>query len=96
MKIKTASWFTKLPPDHFKIGISRGVPRGTSAGYRQYAALNPGPWFNSSTIPAYLVLYRAPLAQLNHKKVATDLLALDPGKNPVLLCFETVAPARPF
>jgi hypothetical protein len=43
------SWFVPLPPDHVRVGISRGVPRGTRAGYRRFTALNPGPWFNSVT-----------------------------------------------
>ncbi len=89
MLIKTGSWFTKLPPDHIKVGISRGVPRATPAGFRRYAALNPGPWFKSSTIPDYLALYGALLAELNPEKVAADLLALAPGKVPVMVCFES-------
>jgi len=88
MFIKTASWFTKLPPDHFKVGISRGVPRGTPAGYRRYAALNPGPWFKSSTVPEYLALYGAQLAKLKPERVAADLVALAPGRTPVMLCYE--------
>ena len=88
MTIKTASWFTKLPADHLRVGISRGTPRGQAAGYRHYTALNPGDWFKSSTIPDYLALYGALLEQLDPERVVRDLLALDPGKVPVLLCFE--------
>jgi len=50
MLIKTASWFTPLPDDHIRIGISRGVPRFSKIGkgYRVYRRLAPGPWFNST------------------------------------------------
>ena len=88
MKIRTASWFTKLPDDHLKVGISRGVPRGTPAGYKRFRTLEPGTWFNSSTIPDYLKLYGAILAALDPHKVADDLAALSPGKVPTLLCYE--------
>jgi hypothetical protein len=88
MTIKTASWFAKLPHDHLKVGISRGVPRGTPAGYRRYGALNPGDWFKSSTIPDYITLYGILLEQLQPERVADDLLELAPGRVPVLVCFE--------
>ena len=29
--IKTSSWFTKLPADHCRIGISRGTPSASTA-----------------------------------------------------------------
>lgn len=45
--IKTASWATKLPDDHLRVGISRGTPRRLPAGYRVFRSLAPGPWFNS-------------------------------------------------
>jgi hypothetical protein len=34
LQVFTSSWFTPLPPDHVRIGISRGTPRGVVAGYR--------------------------------------------------------------
>ena len=39
--IKTASWFTPLPDDHLRVGISRGVPRfgQIGKGYRMYRKL---------------------------------------------------------
>jgi hypothetical protein len=42
MTVKTASWFTKLPDDHQRIGISRSTPRRMPAGYRIYRKLAPG------------------------------------------------------
>jgi hypothetical protein len=89
MLIKTGSWLTKLPADHLRVGISRGTPRGQAAGYRRYTALNPGDWFKSSTIPDYLALYGELLGRLDPERVVRDLLELDPGKVPVLLCFES-------
>jgi hypothetical protein len=46
MQIKTASWFTKLPAGHARIGISRSVPHRLKPGYRIYRKLAPGPWFS--------------------------------------------------
>lgn len=89
MPILTASWFTKLPADHVKIGISRGTPRGMAAGYRMFRQLAPGPWFNSVSVPEYLQRYRAEvLDQLNPHQVAETLLRLADGKVPVMVCFE--------
>jgi len=89
--IRTASWFTALPAGHLKVGISRGVPRGTKAGYRRYRALEPGPWFNSVTIPEYLERYNEILAALDPGKVADELVALGSGGVPVMLCYEQPA-----
>jgi hypothetical protein len=93
-KIKTASWFTKLPDDHQKVGISRGVPRGSPAGYKRFRALEPGAWFNSSTSADYLKLYGEILARLDPREVADSLLTLAPGKVPVMLCYEAPASIR--
>ena len=87
--MKTASWFTKLPDDHKRIGISRGVPRRLPAGYRVYRALAPGPWFNSVGIEEYYHLYRTEiLDRLDPRSVADDLTRLAEGLVPVMLCYE--------
>ncbi len=87
--IKTASWATKLPDDHLRVGISRGVPRRLPAGYRVYRALAPGPWFNSVAIEEYYHLYRTEiLGPLDPRFIADALLALGNGRVPVLLCYE--------
>jgi hypothetical protein len=88
--IKTASWLTELPPDHARIGISRGVPRRMPAGFRMYRKLAPGPWFNSCATPEeYERRYHAEiLCRLGAKQVAAELMALAGGKVPVLCCFE--------
>ena len=92
MRIKTSSWFTKLPSDHVRIGISRGTPRGTTGGYRRYMALAPGSWFNAVTPAEYLVRYGEILARLDPAKVAADLHELaGPNKVATLLCFESPA-----
>jgi hypothetical protein len=93
----TSSWFTDLDPEKFcRIGISRGVPRGTSAGYRRYGQLNPGPWFNSCKTPReFRIRYQDEiLAPLNAQKVLEDLNVLARGKIPALLCFEPPEPEK--
>lgn len=87
--IKTASWFVKLPGDHIQVGVSRGVPRGMPAGYKRYRALEPGPWFNSVSIPEYLERYNAILAQLDPRQVTDELIEAGGGRVPVMLCFES-------
>ena len=60
MILKTASWFSVLPPDHIRIGISRGVPRlAIGKGYRLYRKLAPGPWFNHVPLDEYRRRYDA-------------------------------------
>ena len=87
--IKTASWTTKLPDDHLRVGISRGTPRRLPAGYRIYRALAPGPWFNDVGIEEYCKLYRTEiLGCLDPRVVADALLGLAAGRVPVLLCYE--------
>lgn len=87
--MKTASWFTKLPNDHKRIGISRGTPRRIPAGYRIYRALSPGPWFNSVGIEEYCHRYRTEiLERLDPWTVADDLARLSEGSIPVIVCYE--------
>ena len=88
--LKTSSWFAVLPARHVRVGISRGVPRGGSAGsgYKRYSALNPGPWFNSVSVPEYLTRYRDILDKLEPKKVLDDLKAIAGSGTPVIACFE--------
>jgi hypothetical protein len=88
--VKTASWFTPLPPGHARIGISRWVPRRTPAGYRVYRKLAPGPWFNSCVTPEeYDRRYQTEiLGPLNPAIVAAELAELGRGDIPVMLCFE--------
>ena len=89
MTIKTASWFTKLPDDNLRIGISRSTPRRMPPGYRIYRKLAPGPWFNSVGIDEYYHRYRTEiLGPLDPGLVADDLLRLGAGSIPVMLCFE--------
>ena len=87
--MKTASWFTPLPDDHIRIGISRGAPRRMPAGYKLYKTLAPGPWFNSVGIDEYYSRYRTEiLVPLDPRKVRDDLDRLAAGRTPVLLCYE--------
>lgn len=83
----TSSWFTPLPPEYARIGISRGTPRG-QAGFRMYRPLAPGPWFNNVSAEEYRKLYLAQLSTLDPRKVLSDLEALAGELTPALLCFE--------
>jgi hypothetical protein len=90
-EIVTSSWFTKLDPERYKrIGISRGVPRNRSGGYRMYRALQPGTWFNSCATPReFMRRYQADvLDPLDPTVVVDDLVWLAGGKIPVLCCWE--------
>jgi hypothetical protein len=87
--MKTASWFTPLPGHYTRIGISRGVPRRMTAGYRVFRRLAPGPWFNSVGPDEYYRLYRTEiLGLLDPRVIASELIDLAGGKEPVLLCYE--------
>jgi hypothetical protein len=89
MDIKTASWFTAMPPGHLKIGISRGVPRRMTAGYRLFRRLAPGRWFNSVDAQEYQRRYQADILDpLNPRIVADQLTDLVGGAVAVLVCFE--------
>jgi hypothetical protein len=87
MQIKTASWFSLLPPGHVRIGISRGVPNWARTGLH-YPDLNPGPWFNSVPWDEYCRRYQAILDQRDPHQVAADVLALANGGISLLVCFE--------
>jgi hypothetical protein len=89
--IKTSSWFTKLPEDHARIGISRGVPR-RQANYRRYLPLNPGPWFKSVPVQEYVERYFDILDQLDATTVLAELQALAGDSIPTLLCWEAPPP----
>ncbi len=87
--IKTASWFTQLPADHQRIGISRSAPRRMEAGYRMFKALCPGDWFASVPPEEYYRRYQAEiLARLDPKAVAAELHRLSGALTPTLLCYE--------
>ena len=88
-KIVTSCWFTRLPGDHIKFGISRGTPRGMAAGYRKYPKLNPGKWFNSVSPTQYKQLYYDEvLNRLDPQRVVNELVQFADGKVPVLVCYE--------
>ena len=89
MPIYTSSWFRPLPPGFVRVGISRGVPRGTKKGYFRIRALEPGSWFKSVTPQKYLDLYGEILAKLDPDDVVKALLHC--GQNPVMVCYESPA-----
>lgn len=91
--IVTSSWFQPLPESHLRIGISRGVPRGTAAGYRRYPALNPGSWFRSASVDEYRQRYVSEvLGVLDPYRVVEDLLTMAGHRFPTLVCWEEPAP----
>jgi Protein of unknown function, DUF488 len=89
MQIKTASWFTKLPAGHARIGISRSVPHRLKPGYRIYRKLAPGPWFSHVAGEEFYHRYRTEiLGPLNPRLVADELFDLARGGIPVMVCYE--------
>jgi hypothetical protein len=92
--IKTSSWFTKLPADHCRIGISRGTPSAQKAPYRNYRQLTPGPWFKTCATPQEYVrlYYTEVLSKLDPMSVVAALAAMADGGIPTLLCWEAPPP----
>jgi len=90
VQIFTASWFTPLPPDVQRIGISRGTPRGMPGGYRKMAELNPGSWFMSARPSEYYERYYGEILRpLDLAQVLDRFDQLASGKPAVaLLCYE--------
>jgi hypothetical protein len=84
--VKTSSFRTYTGPG--RVSIARYAPRRHPAGYRVYAKLAPGPWFNSVGVDEYCHLYGAILANLDPKQVYAELVALMAPEEPVLLCWE--------
>ena len=87
--MKVSSFFDYQGPG--RISIARYAPRGTTAGFRVYKPLAPGPWFNKVSRPEYERLYCAQLALLEPVTVSDELHALADGVEPVLLCWERKA-----
>src|SRR5271169_911772 len=96
MTIATSSWFVKLDPARFaRIGISRGVPRGQTAGFRKYPKLNPGPWFNSVADDEYRRRYfEEILNPLDPVRVVAKIEEIAGGLTPALLCWEPPTPGQ--
>ncbi|MGU9981480.1 hypothetical protein ACJ4V0_15705 [Phreatobacter sp. HK31-P] len=93
-KIVTSWWYGKLPPDHLKIGISRGTPRGMAAGYRLFKILAPGVWFNSVPADEYRKRYfDETLGPLDPAKTVSDIEGMAQGRTAVLVCYES--PLKP-
>jgi hypothetical protein len=88
-RLATSSWYTKLDPEIYcRIGISRSNPRG-QAGFRRYAALNPGGWFSRVDATEFRKLYyQEVLDELDPARVVRDLEDIADGKTAVLCCFE--------
>lgn len=88
MRIFTSSWFTRLPDDIVRVGISRGTPRGQKAGFRMMRKLAPGAWFNSVEVGEYRRRFFADLAKLDASSVVDELQEMGGGADVALLCFE--------
>ena len=88
--IYTSSWFTPLPLDFVKIGISRGVPRNQPPGYRRIHSLEPGPWFRVVSPEAYHELYMTQLAKLDAAAILREIAQLGQAADRVaLVCYES-------
>jgi hypothetical protein len=89
LTLYTSSWFTRLPPEIARIGISRGTPRGQS-GFKNYRPLAPGEWFKRVDTRQYDLLYTAQLEKLDPQKVLEDLTYLSGAcSSAALLCYES-------
>lgn len=89
MEIYTSCWFQYFGPG--RIGISRGSPRGLSAGYRFYRALAPTRDIlqNCKEQAEYRRRFFAEvLGPLDPEKVLKDLEDRSEEGRAVLLCFE--------
>ena len=83
--IVTTSWFTELPSDIARIGISRGPPRG-QRGFRRLPILEPGPWYRSVDEAEYVARYQAQLACLEPRHIYDRLITLAGGAPRIALC----------
>jgi hypothetical protein len=86
--IYTGCWFSKLPPDYIKVGVSLGVPKKMEKGYRLYKKLAPGPWFNSVSPAVYRQRYFDELSLLDPEQVVNEIEGLADDRIPVLVCWE--------
>jgi hypothetical protein len=88
LRVVTSSWFTELPPDIVRIGISRGPPRG-QRGYRRLPDLAPGPWHKTASEQEYISLYRTQLEALDPYVMIDRVRTVTAGAScAALLCFE--------
>lgn len=88
MRIWTSCWFSALPADVLKIGVSRGTPRNYPAGFRKMMELAPGSWFKTASIPEYKQLYFEGLRQLDPRRTVDRMAELSGGCDVALLCYE--------
>jgi len=86
-RVVTSSWFTDLPPDFCRIGVSRGVPRNQS-GYRMYRKLQPGPYLKLPDGPFTERYHTEVLDRLDPRQTVDEFMALAAGKSVAILCFE--------
>jgi hypothetical protein len=81
-KIVTACWFTELPPEFCRIGISRGTARGQS-GFRMFRKLQPGP--GTLKLPDRVFTehyFREVLQPLDAQQIVDELVELAAGRIP--------------
>jgi hypothetical protein len=88
--MKTSSFRLYSGPG--RISTARWAPRGCPAGYRAFKALAPGPWFRSVDPQTYCRLYAEILAKLDPMRTWDELHRLAGDAEPVLLCWEVLAP----
>jgi hypothetical protein len=88
MTVKTASWWTQLPPDHARIGICRSVPRAFAGGIN-YRQLAPPRALKGLEPRAFQAAYDAQLKGLDAHLVLAQIEQLAKGRTPVLVCWES-------
>lgn len=86
--MKTSYWFGYKGEG--RIGISRGVPRNSPAGFRLFKPLYPDADMLKMAKPEYDPRYEAILARLDPQATWDELHKLAGGAEPVLLCWESL------
>ena len=86
--MKTASFFTFTGEG--RVSIARYAPRATPAGFRVFASLAPGPWFNKVGGDEYKRRFATEIIGRLDPAETWDRLhqLVAPGVEPVLLCWE--------
>lgn len=86
--IYTSFWSGQLPPNHIRIGISRGTPRWMKVQPR-ITELAPGSWLYTvaDDTEEFRSRYVSQLGALDPVQVVERIHCEAAGKTPVLTCF---------
>jgi hypothetical protein len=92
MKLLTSSWFTPLPLQFIRVGVSRSVPRNIGRGFRRFRTLEPGLWLDAPP-DEFCRRYEQQLAALEASQVVARILEIAGDRTPVLCCYEPPDPS---